>query len=158
MAGNAHGALCAAAAKTGLSPHEYQDRLDQGLKYCWRCHDWHETSEFGIDRSRVDQLASSCRRSLSDARKQRYERKERGRGRRIVAARPNDKLQARRRVNYLVDVGLLANPNDLSCTDCGHHGTGPRHEYDHHMGYEPANHEQVEAVCAPCHHKREDER
>jgi hypothetical protein len=70
-------------------------------------------------------------------------------------ARDGDREQARGRVNHLVRVGLLPDPNDVPCTDCGHTGTDRRHEYDHHHGYAPAHHEDVQAVCSGCHHRRE---
>lgn len=69
--------------------------------------------------------------------------------------RAGDKKQARRRVNYLVEQGRLANPNTVPCADCGHIGSGPRHEYDHHNGYGPAHQLDVQAVCSSCHHTRE---
>jgi hypothetical protein len=34
-------ALRSAATKAGLGVNEYLDRLNKGLKYCWRCQDWH---------------------------------------------------------------------------------------------------------------------
>lgn len=63
-------------------------------------------------------------------------------------------------MNYLVDAGLIPDPNDLPCADCGHVYTpeGRRHEYDHYLGYAPEHHEDVEAVCTTCHHARETER
>ena len=73
-----------------------------------------------------------------------------------MPSRDGDKKQARRRVNYLVDIGLLPDPDDVPCVDCGHLGAdGPRHEYDHYLGYSAEHHEDVEAVCSGCHHKRE---
>ena len=73
-----------------------------------------------------------------------------------MPSRDGDKKQARRRVNYLVDIGLLPDPDDVPCVDCGHLGAdGPRHEYDHYLGYEAVHHEDVEPVCSSCHHERE---
>lgn len=159
MAGTPEGALKRAAARADLGVNEYIDRLNAGLLYCWRCQDWHAADEFGKDSSRVSGRESSCRRSRNAARKQRYERRARpDPGRRFVEARGGDHLQARRRVNYLVDAGLIPGPNSLPCTDCGHeYGPGERRrEYDHHHGYEAEHHECVEAVCTTCHHARED--
>ena len=51
-------------------------------------------------------------------------------------------------------VGLLPDPNAVPCTDCEHLGPERRHEYDHHLGYAPEHHEDVEPVCAPCHNDR----
>jgi len=71
--------------------------------------------------------------------------------RRFVAARDGDKLQARRRVNYLVERGELPRPADLACSDCGHIAAeGEPHGYDHFLGYAGQYHEIVEAVCARC--------
>ncbi|MFF5261307.1 hypothetical protein ACFY4C_20385 [Actinomadura viridis] len=63
-------------------------------------------------------------------------------------------------MNYLVDAGLIPDPNELPCVDCGHVYTPEqrRHEYDHHLGYAPEHHEDVEPVCTTCHHAREAER
>jgi hypothetical protein len=60
-------------------------------------------------------------------------------------------------VNYLIEARLLPPPNDRPCADCGHLWVegGPRHEYDHHLGYTAEHHEDVEAVCSGCHHARE---
>lgn len=154
--GSAEGALKAAATRTGLSVAEYLDRLNAGLLWCWRDQTWEPAEDFAVDRSRSRGRAGSCRRSISDAARQSYERRERpAPGRRYVAARDDDRKQARRRVNHLVDAGVLPNPNTVPCTDCGHEGTDKRHEYDHHLGYEAEHHEHVEPVCTTCHHQRE---
>ncbi len=74
-------------------------------------------------------------------------------------ARDGDKLQARHRVNHLVDIGRLPDPDDEPCADCGDQTflTGPRrHEYDHHLGYAAEHHLDVEPVCSTCHHNREE--
>ena len=156
--GTADGALRTAAARVGLGANEYLDRVNKGLRYCFRCRDWHEATDFGKDASRVGGLARSCRRSRNAAaRQQRQPRPRPVPGRRFVPARGGDQQQARRRVNHLVDVGLLAHPNDLPCADCAHLWSGGerRHEYDHHLGYAPEHHESVEPVCTTCHHARE---
>jgi hypothetical protein len=163
MAGNAMGALKVAAIRVGLTPDEYIARRDAGLKHCFRCSDWHPEAEFGEDASRSDGLAASCSRGRNTAKLNAYLSRvlplipPPPRGRRYVEAREDDRAQARRRVNHLVDVGLLPRPNDLACTDCGHlYKPGERrHEYDHHLGYEPEHHEDVQPVCTTCHHDRE---
>lgn len=145
-----------AAARTGLTVSEYLDRINAGLLWCWRDQDWEPAENFGVDRSRVSGRATSCRRSKNAAARAAHIWQDpKPRGKRFVEARDGDKAQARRRVNYLVESGLIPRPGDLPCTDCGHVGTGPRHEYDHHLGYAPEHHEDVEPVCAPCHHLRE---
>jgi hypothetical protein len=159
--GSAEGALKVAAARVGLGVNEYIDRVNKGLRYCYRCAGWHPCGEFGKDPSRMDGLARACRSSITAATRAKYQRRKRREpGRRYVGARDGDALQARRRVNYLVEQGLLPRPNALPCADCGHVWAGGerRHEYDHHMGYEAAHHEDVEAVCTTCHHAREERR
>jgi hypothetical protein len=159
--GSAEGALKAAATRAGLGVNEYLDRLNAGLLYCWRCQDWHAAEEFGKDSSRSSGRAASCRRSKNAAYRATYEPTPGPQpGRRYADPRDGDFKQARGRVNHLVNVKILPDPNDLPCTDCGHvHGpSGRRHEYDHHKGYAPEHHEDVEAVCTICHHAREQAR
>ena len=71
--------------------------------------------------------------------------------------RDGDKIQARQRVNVEVRTGHRPHPNTLPCTDCGHRWAPGerRHEYDHHLGYAPEHHYDVEPVCTPCHAKRD---
>lgn len=148
-----------AAARIGLTLIEYTDRLNRGELWCFRDQAWHPADEFNRDRSRSTGRAASCRRSVNALTRAQYARKARPQaGRSFVPARDGDQRQARRRVNHLVDVGVLPNPNTLPCTDCQHLGDDKRHEYDHHLGYEAIHHEDVEPVCAPCHHRREDQR
>lgn len=70
-------------------------------------------------------------------------------------ARDGDKRQARRRVQTLILNGTLPAPADVPCVDCQ---AVPGREYDHHLGYGADHHEDVEALCAGCHHAREAER
>lgn len=161
MAQTPEGALKVAAARTGLGVNEYVDRLNKGLLYCWRCQDWHAADAFGKDSSRWRGRASSCRRSRGAAVRSAYRPKPRPKaGRRYVEPRDGDYKQARGRVNHLVNVGLLPDPNDVPCADCGHSFKAGerRHEYDHHHGYGAEHHECVESVCTTCHHAREDVR
>jgi hypothetical protein len=93
----------------------------------------------------------------NDRSRKKYEKKPRPeKGRVFVIPRDGDKKQARRRVNYLITAGILPKPNTLPCADCGHiwEPGERRHEYDHYQGYNPENHEMVEAVCSICHKKR----
>lgn len=154
--GTAEGVVKTAATRAGITVDEYKAKVEAGELRCTRCKTWHPADAFAVDRSRARGRAASCRESNSHHARTRYEPKERERGRRFVTARDGDQKQARRRVNYLVELGEIPNPNDVPCTDCGHHGAGPRHEYDHHLGYDADHHEDVESVCAPCHHRRED--
>ncbi len=156
--GSAEGATRAAATRVGLTMTEYLDRLTAGLRWCFRDQEWEPVDHFGKDRSQSDGLARCCRVSRNAAAHARYQPRERpAAGRRFAAARDGDRLQARRRIDHLINVGLLPEPNDVACTDCGHVwvlGTR-RHEYDHHLGYAAVHHEDVEAVCTTCHHARE---
>jgi hypothetical protein len=72
-----------------------------------------------------------------------------------TAARDGDKRQARRRIQTLIQNGTLPAPADVTCVDCQ---AAPGREYDHHLGYAAEHHEDVEALCASCHHKREADR
>lgn len=122
-------------------------------KWCTACKSLHPAGNFGRDSSRGDGLAACC---LASRRvKVRAVRRKTGPRGWIAPTRAGDKKQARRRVNYLVEQGRLANPNTVPCADCGHIGSGPRHEYDHHSGYGPAHQLDVQAVCSSCHHTRE---
>lgn len=71
--------------------------------------------------------------------------------------RAGDKKQACQRINVEVRTGRRVHPNELPCTDCGHiHTPGQRrHEYDHHLGYAPEHHLDVEPVCTSCHANRD---
>lgn len=130
-------------------------------KACSRCGQSKMRDQFAKDGSRADGLTYWCKDCRNGRERGSYAPKERASaGRRFVEARDGDVKQARRRVNHLVDVGMLPHPNALLCTDCGHVWTAGerRHEYDHHRGYAAEHHEDVEAVCTTCHHRRENER
>jgi hypothetical protein len=157
--GRALGSLKTAASKIGVSFDEYIKLLRAGMKWCTACRMFHEVSRFAKDLHRGDGLSSICAESRNSTARQRYSPKERPKGRRFVEARDGDKEQARGRVNHLVNIGLLSNPNDLPCTDCGHTDVKERrHEYDHYLGYEAKHHEDVEPVCTLCHAKRDSKR
>lgn len=100
-------------------------------------------------------LCKPCKNSR--VRSQYVKRGRQGRHGWLVPTRDGDKKQARRRVNYLVEQGLIPNPNDLPCIDCADEVfVQPRqHEYDHARGYNGVNQLYVEPVCVPCHHNRE---
>jgi len=74
--------------------------------------------------------------------------------------RDGDKKQARQRINVEVRTGHRPHPNTIACVDCGHEWKAGerRHEYDHHKGYAPEHHLDVEPVCTVCHRKRVDAR
>lgn len=159
MAQTRNGAILVAAQRTGCTPDEYRERVDRGEKWCTYCRDWHVVASFGSDTSRSDGLSSICRLARARIYAEKYRRKcfcPIQRGRSFVPARDGDKRQARRRINFFVEQGIIPNPNDIPCVDCGHiyEEGGRRHEYDHHMGYLAEFHETVEAVCSTCHRQR----
>lgn len=161
MAQTKEGAILVAAKKIGVSVAEYRARKSAYEQWCTNCKAWHHFSEFGIDNSRGNGLTSSCKKSKNKKQRTKYAPKPRpAKGRSFVPARDNDKKQARRRINHFVECGLIPRPNDIPCVDCGHvyEKGGMRHEYDHYKGYAAQHHEDVEALCASCHVKRECER
>ena len=106
-------------------------------------------------KKRFPDADTACKEARNKKSRDKYTPKSRIRGKRIVDPRDGDKLQARGRTNYLVNMGLLPSPNDLPCVDCGHIYDGEtRHEYDHYLGYAKENHNKLESVCSKCHHKR----
>lgn len=58
--GSRAGTLKTAAARTGLTPAEYAERIAAGLKWCTACKRWRARGDFGRDRSRSDGLAATC--------------------------------------------------------------------------------------------------
>ena len=155
--GSKQGSLKAAAARIGLTPETYFERLAAGHKWCHVCCQFLDSDVFGVDKSRGDGLTAACRPCRRSRARARYEPRPKviRRGRRFVAPRDGDKKQARRRVNHLADEGLLPHPSTQPCTDCGDTSCARRHEFDHFMGYAAEHHEDVEVVCSKCHHARE---
>lgn len=159
MSGTQLGRLAQVAPRMGLTVEEYQRRVASGEKWCTRCKAWHPVTAFGADESRYDRLTANCLAS----KRVKVRKPHLGRpGRRgwDAPTRDGDKLQARRRVNYLVEQGLIPPPDDLPCLDCGDmvFTDRSRHEYDHAKGYDAENQLYVEPVCARCHHHREEAR
>ena len=132
-----------------------------GEKRCAKCRESKPHTSFGTDRSRADGLTYWCLDCRNARGRAKYERKGHpGRRGWIAPFRDGDKRQARRRVNYLVEQGLLPRPDDLPCADCMDMSLTPggRHEYDHARGYDGANQIYVEPVCQRCHRNREEVR
>ena len=154
------GVLKTAAKRAGVSLEEYLRRVNQGLKYCWWCKEWHDWSAFNVDRHRTDGLQAICRKAVSEKHRQTYVPKGRKQRGFIAKTRDGDKRQARRRINYLIEQGLIPHPDDLPCLDCGDEIfiNRYRHEYDHAKGYDGENQLYVEPVCSRCHHAREEAR
>ncbi len=128
---------------------------------CSRCERSVPREAFFKDRSRRDGISYVCRDCKNAVSRDRYIKKAPpGRRGFMVSTRDGDKKQARRRINYLVEQGLIPHPDDLPCFDCadGVFGGNYRHEYDHAHGYDGDNQLDVEPVCSKCHHNREDAR
>ena len=160
--GSREGILKIAAMRSGIPICEYKKRIANGEKWCHGCRSWHPVSAFGKDSSRGDGLSAICRDCRKRRAKERYipvlkhERKKPGPKR--IPRRDGDKLQARSRINHDVELGIIPNPNEMRCTDCGHLGRDRRHEYDHFLGYAKEHHYDVEVVCSRCHSRRAAER
>lgn len=156
MAQTQIGALKIAAKIIGVTLEEYQRRTFRGEKWCSGCKEWHIIELFGKDASRYDRLSTVC----LAYRKTLYERKYIHRvriskkGSRFVLPRDNDKKQARARVNHLIDIGIMSDPKELPCSDCGHiYKNDSRHEY-HHESYNADKQEIVVVLCSKCHCSR----
>lgn len=143
-------------SQNGLTKGDYDKNVSLGRKWCTGCKLWHALSFFNIDNSRYDGLTASCRDYNNASGRAKYKSVPRKKGRRFVPIRDGDKKQSRRRINFLVESGLIPHPNTLACTDCNHtwRKGDRRHEYDHHKGYSGENQEIVEPVCSKCHKKR----
>lgn len=131
------------------------------VKWCTRCKAEHQISEFGNDRTRYDGLSASCLKSrrVSVRKRPGYQNGAYRHGW-MEPTRDGDKLQARRRINYLVEQGRIPHPDSLDCMDCADAiWVGSfRHEYDHARGYDGENQLYVEPVCSRCHRIREENR
>ncbi len=161
MAQTKTGAALIAARRNGMSLRQYICLIEKGLKKCSYCKGWIDKKLFNKDVTRYDKLSTICRECQKIRYKDKYISKPRpAKGRRFVLPRENDKKQARARINYLIEAGLLDNPNNVKCVDCGHLSKidNRRHEYDHYLGYGDKQHEIVEVVCSKCHHEREKEK
>jgi hypothetical protein len=155
--GSATGSIRTAARRLGLTDDEYAARVGAGEKWCRACRAWHLREAFPADCSRGDGLDSRCRDARRREPRPRVPADQRRQARPPLAApRDGDKVQARHRINYLVASGAIPAPSELPCTDCGRSWVegGSRHEYDHYLGYAAEHHEDVQAVCSPCHRKR----
>lgn len=145
------------AKRINLSLADYEAGLARGEKWCTGCKTLHHFKAFGVDPSRKSGLAASC----VDFRRVRQLRfRFRPKHGWLKPTRHNDKLQARRRINYLVEQGRIPHPDHLPCVDCGDSSFSRRHrhEYDHYLGYSAEHQLDVEAVCSRCHHDREETR
>lgn len=146
--GSRNGVLKVAARRVGLSVSEYMDRIANGMKWCTLCAEWKSVDDFDFDATRGDARKSSCRRCGRAL----WRRRKMNRGPTRIERRSGDKVQAVARINADVRMGLRPNPNELHCAICGHKGKDRRHEYHHHLGYEPDHHYDVIALCSKCHH------
>lgn len=160
MAQTREGAEKVAAAKCGVTLEEYRAKIQAGEKHCRSCRLWKSKVEYGSDSTRYDGLSAICIRCRSVKAKAKYNPRPRQskKGIRFVPIRDGDKVQARSRVNHLIKIGRLADPNTLPCFDCGHLGDDRRHEYDHFEGYSGLKQECVQVACSKCHARRARER
>lgn len=130
-------------------------------KICRKCGHEKHLHEFAFDRSRPDGRTYVCKICRNAISRNRYVKKGHpGRRGWLTPTRDGDKLQARRRVNYLVEQGFIPRPADLECVDCADMllTPGGRHEYDHARGYVGDDQLYVEPVCQRCHRNREEAR
>ncbi|MEG4574282.1 hypothetical protein QUA56_16555 [Microcoleus sp. N3A4] len=156
------GAIKVNANKLGISVEEYNQKVESGLKNCFRCKQWLSLDLFRSDKSRYDEKNPSCTKCRNAYCRSRHKsipkelRKPLGPP--PSPCRDGDKRQARARVNHRIKAGKLPHPNSLACVDCNHFGSDKRHEYDHYKGYAGIHHLEVECVCTSCHGKREKQR
>jgi hypothetical protein len=143
------------SAKAGVTIDQFRENINSGLKWCYVCTGWKLVNSFGNDSTRhdgKDPKCLDCRSMLSKARRATLPKKPRSRmGPLPSQERDGDKIQARRRVNLLVQRGKIPHPNTLPCSKCGHTGIDRRHEYHHHEGYGVGCHMKVIPLCTPCH-------
>ena len=162
MAQTKSGAIKVSAKKLGISVEEYIQFVESGLKNCFRCKQWLSKDMFQTDKSRFDGKNASCTQCRNAYCRSKHKsipkelRKPMGLP--PSPCRDGDKIQARAKINRLIQSEKLANPNSLPCVDCNHLGSDKRHEYDHYKGYAGINHLEVECVCTSCHAKREKQR
>lgn len=154
MAQTPEGAIKLAARRIGISLSEYIAYMNTGQKWCCVCKSWkNKLTDFKADASRSDGRDAHC----AECRRQIYRESYKPKGRqskkgcRFAPIRDGDKKQARARVNHLVNINLLPDPNDVPCEKCGHTGKGRRHEYHHHRGYAAEFQETVQSLCTRCH-------
>lgn len=142
---------------SGSSDIEWTDAT---WRECSSCRRTLAVTEFGRDASRSGGRTYICRECKNRKARELYVRKEPHRHGWLKPTRDGDRLQARRRVNYLVEQGRIPHPADLPCMDCCDEvfTDNPRHEYDHAKGYDGENQLYVEAVCRRCHRNREEAR
>jgi len=142
--GSKAGSIKIAAKRIGVSLFEYNKRLRDGTKWCWRCRMWHDVSVFPSDESRSSGLAASCLSSRNSFQRTRTPKQ-----------RDAVKERARSLVRLRIKQGKLPHPNSIPCADCGHTGNDREHQHDHHKGYMGRNKLNVQVVCTKCHRKRE---
>lgn len=65
MAGNYDGAIKSAAKKIGITPQEWKRKVRNNEAWCYCCKSWVSRGMFGVDKSRGNGLASSCKRCVS---------------------------------------------------------------------------------------------
>ena len=58
--GSKLGVLKVAARRLGIPFEEYMQKINSGLKYCWKCQSWKPVDDFGNDATRGDGKAAKC--------------------------------------------------------------------------------------------------
>lgn len=126
------------------------------MKICGHCKRNKSTPEFSTNSRYKDGLHNWCRECSREYRRE-YEKTHP----RPYSVRKKeyylgnkDHLKARRRVNHLVERGLLPKVHTMTCVDCG----GKAAHYDHYKGYEMENWESVQPVCVRCSGQRDIDR
>ena len=153
MAGTAAGRLKQKAIKAGLSVEEYLRRTDAGLKRCSACHQWKMAKDdFARNPAMRDGRANACKECSNHWHRRHYTpAPPRSKGKFRSAPRDGDSGQAKHRVNYRVDIGLLPPADSLPCSRCGHIGSDKKHNYHHDQGYQANHHLSVIVLCVGCH-------
>jgi hypothetical protein len=66
------GAIKALSNKSGIPLPVFIERISQGLKWCYKCEDFHPVDEFGNDSSRYDGLTPLCSKSRNERQRKQY--------------------------------------------------------------------------------------
>jgi hypothetical protein len=138
------GAQKIAAKRIGLPFDEYLKKLNNGLKWCYKCRVWKLQVVFDIDKSRGDGLASAC----VDCRRVKVRMRHK-----VFPATQQEKTIAIEAVRTAIRRKRLIAPKYLPCLDCGKQAR----VYHHHLGYARAHVLDIHALCYSCHKYRHQE-
>ena len=135
--GSLIGTTKTAASKLGLTLEQYQEKIQQGLKWCFLGKHWRSMDAYHADKSRGDGLKSSCKVCA-------YQKKQRKDE--LVPDSSVIQQAASNAVRTAVRQGKLPKVTTLQCK-CGN---GARH-YHHTKGYTEEHWLDVEPLCISCH-------